>query len=440
MMTILNNPFFILFIFLILVFLGIPISYAMIAVGMIFVLLSGGIGALVIPLNRLASGFSFSLLAIFFFILLGSVMNESKISEYLVYFLRQVIGRFVTQGRTGLITILSSTACGPLTGSATGTTTAVGGIMFPQMKKAGYDPKYSAALLAYSGILGSLIPPSISGLIYANVVGLSIFSVWLAVAGAGLLYILSLVVSNYVFCKRRAYEQRDDSFKKFKEEENLFRAFIKALPVIFIPIGVLGSIYMGIATPTEAGGIGILISFLLGIFYYKTIYSVKQFKKVIYTSASQTAVVMFLVCASFSLSYALTVTGSVKAIARSMLLISNNKYILLLLTEGLLLILGCFLDDVPIMVLLGPIASAILVPVGIHPYHLATIFVFLCLVGLVTPPVGVVLYASSAVSGVPVGNMLKEILVFFIPALVVLVLITFFPQISFFLPKLFGLL
>jgi len=433
-----NSPFLILFFFLILILIGFPIAYSMIITAIGFVLFfGGGIEAIILPFSRLGLGFVPSLLAVIFFIQLGNFMDETKISEYVIDFVRQLTGRFFKYGRTGTITILSCAACGPLTGSAVGTTTAIGTIMIPQMNKRGYDPKYSTILLAYSGILGSLIPPSITGLIYALIVDLSVFTVWMSVCGAGLLYVLTLVIGNYIFSKKRNYDNRDVSKGS---RGDLYKSFIMAVPGLIIAVGVLGSIYSGIATPTEGGVVGIFFTLLLGIFYYKTIYSVKQFIKVLYISTYQTAVVMFLVCASFALSYCLTVTGSIKAIAQTMLLLTSNKYILLLITEGLLLVLGCFLDDVPIMVLLGPIASAILIPIGINPYHLATIFIFVCLVGLVTPPVGVVLYAASAISGISVGDVFKEIIIFFIPAMVVLLLLTFFPEISFFIPKLLGLL
>jgi C4-dicarboxylate transporter DctM subunit len=419
--------------------LGIPIAYSMIIIGILFVIfLGGGIENLIIPFSRMSVGFNFSLLAVFFFITLGNVMNETKISNYLIDFIRELISPIIKSGKTGIITILSCAACGPLTGSANGTTTAVGTVMIPQMKKLNYDPKYSTALLAYSGILGSLIPPSISGLILAVVVGLPVFGVWMSVGGAGLLYILVLSTANYIYCKKKGYEP---SYNKNKISlKILYKTFIKALPALVVPVGVLGSIYGGIATPTEAGAVGVLITLLLGTFYYKTIKSFKQVTGTFLLSARQTAIIMFLVCASFSLSYCLTVTGSVKVIARSMLLLTDNKYLLLLLTEVLLLILGCFLDDAPIIILLSPMAYAILIPAGVHPYHFASIFVFTGLVGLVTPPVGVVLYAASTVSKVPVGNILKEISILFIPALIVLLIITFFPQICFFLPKIFGLM
>ena len=433
-----NSPFLLIFFFLMLILIGIPISYAMIVAAMGFVLFfGGGIEAIIIPFSRLGLGFSFPLLAIFFFVQLGNLLNEAKISDYIIDFVRRLTGRFIKHGRTGAITILSCAACGPLTGSASGTTFAVGGIMIPQMNKLGYDPKYSTSLLAYSGILGSMIPPSISGLIYAIVVNLSVFTVWMSVCGAGLLYTLSLLITNYIISKKRNYESYDVS----KESRgDLYKSLIKALPALIIAVSVLGSIYGGIATPTEAGVVGIFFTLLLGIFYYKTIYSVKQFTKVLYISAYQTAIVMFLVCSSFALSYSLTVTGTIKAIAQTMLMLSSNSYILLLLTSGLLLVLGCFLDDTPIMILLGPIVSAILIPVGVHPYHIATIFVYVCMIGLVTPPVGAVLYGASAVSGINVGNILKELIIFLIPAMVILLLLVFFPEISFFIPKLLGLL
>lgn len=433
------SPFIILGVFLILALLGIPLAYCMIIIGMIFsfIFLGGGIEATIMPFSRLAVGFCFPLIAVFLFILLGIIMNETKISDYLVSFVRQLFGRSSKYGITGIITTISCGACGPLTGSAVGTTTAVGGVMIPQMNKLGYDSKYSTSLLAYSGILGTLIPPSISGLIYAIIVGMPVMTVWIATAGVGIIYLIVLIIVNYIISKKRNYEKYVGSNPA---KGNFYKSFIRVLPALVVPFGVLGSIYGGIASPTEAGAVGVLITLLIGIFYYKTIRSYKQFIKVLYIAAYQTAIVMFLICASFSLSYTLTVTGSIKAISRGMLLLTDNKYLLLLLTEGLLIILGCFLDDTPIMVLLAPIVTSILIPVGIHPVHLAAIFVFVCVVGLVTPPVGTVLYAASAVSGVTIGNMLKEILIFFIPALVIMLLITFFPVIPLFLPKLFGLL
>lgn len=438
-------PFLIFGFFLILIFLGIPVAYSMIVTSLMFVIFMGkGLGSLIVPFSRLGLGFSFSLLAIFFFIELGCLMNETKISDYIVDFIRQLGSLLIKKdksGLTGAITILACTACGPMTGSVAGTTSAVGSVMIPQMNKLNYDPKYSSTLLAYSGILGSLIPPSISGLVYAVVVGLPVLGVWLSVCGVGLLYAFVLLVVNRLISKKNGYETSESATNLVSISKiNLKKSFIKSLPALLIPLSVFGSIYTGIATPTEAGAVGALGTLLLGVLYYKTIRSFKHFTEILYKSSYQTSVIMFLICASFSLSYALTSTGAIKSIVVAMLLITENKYLLFLITQALLLILGCFLDDAPIMILLGPIASSILIPIGIHPYHLSAVFVFVCLVGLVTPPVGTALYVASSVSKVSVNNMVKYIVVFFIPALVVLIIITFFPSISFAIPKLFGLL
>jgi len=425
--------------FLTLLLIGVPIAFSMILMGILFVLFfGGGLETLSIPFARLSSGFSFPLLAVFFYILLGEVMNETKISDCLVGFLKKLTGKIFKVGTSGMIMILGCAATGALTGSAVGTTTAMGGIMIPQMKKLNYDPNYLTVLLSYSGILGTLIPPSISGLVYAIVVNLPVLTVWLTVGGVGILYALALLIGNYVISKKRNYEPSGDVSKEFPV--SLVKSFIIALPALFVPIGVLGSIYGGIATPTEAGLIGVLFTIILGIFYYKSITSIKQVFQALYKSACSTAVIMFLICASFSLSYVLTSTGIVKSMSRSILLITDNKYILLLMVEILILFLGCFLDDGPIMVLLAPIVSAILIPIGIHPFHLAAVFVFTGVLAMVTPPVGIVLYAASAVVGVSFGNVIGGIWRFFLPALVILLIITFFPAIVLFLPKIFGLI
>jgi len=425
--------------FLILIMTGVPIAFSMILMGILFILFfGGGLAALLIPFARLSSGFTFPLLAVFFYILLGTVMNETKISDCLFGFLRKLTGKIFKYGTSGMIMILSCAATGALTGSAVGTTTAVGGIIIPQMKKSNYDHKYLTVLLSYSGILGTLIPPSISGLVYAIVVNLPVFAVWITVGGVGILFILALLIGNYIISKKRNYEPYDDVSEE--SSISLAKSFIITLPALLVPIGVLGSIYRGIATPTEAGVIGILLTIILGIFYYKTITSIKQVLQALYKSACQTAVIMFLICASFSLSYALTSTGIIKLMTRSILLMTDNKYILLLFTELLILFLGCFLDDTPIMILLAPIASLILIPIGIHPFHLAAIFVYCGVLAMVTPPVGIVLYAASAVVGVPFGNVIREVWKFFLPALIILLIITFFPAIVLFLPKILGLI
>jgi C4-dicarboxylate transporter DctM subunit len=425
--------------FLLLILLGIPIAFAMILIGILFIVFFGGPSAtLLIPFNRLAAGFSFPLLAIYFYILLGIVMNETKISDYLVGFFVKLAGRIFKFGVSGMIMTLSCAATGALTGSAVGTTAAVGGILIPKMKKSNYKPEYLVSLLSYSGILGTLIPPSISGLVFAIVINLPVLTVWITVGGVGVLFTLVLLISHYLVSKKNNYEPSETVSKE--SFMSLFKSFLVTLPALLVPVSVLGSIYGGIATATEAGVMGVLMTILLGVFYYKTIISIKQITKAIYESAYQTAIIMFLICASFALSNVLTITGTVKLMARYMLLITDNKYVLLLLVELLILFLGCFLDDGPIMVLLGPIAAAILIPMGIHPFHLAAVFVFSGVLAMVTPPVGIVLYAASAVVDMPFSKAIGEVWKFFPTALIVLLLITFFPAIALFLPKILGLI
>lgn len=418
--------------FLFLVFLGIPIAYAMVATGIFYQLIyGGGTSTLIIPFIQMKKGIKFTLLAVPLFILLGNIMNETKISIHMVNFARTIMPKI--PGRTGLITIFACAATGPLTGSANGTTTSIGTIMIPQMKRVGYNPKYSAALLAYSGILGSLIPPSISGLIYALITGQSVMAVWMATMGAGFLYFIVLSVVNYLLAKNRGFEVSVEKIDKKKE-----RSFniLKTLPAALVPISILGGIYGGVVTATEAGALGAFVVLLLGLFYYKTIHSIKQLLSVLYISSYQTASIMFLVCGSFVLSNIMVSSLATKAIGNALLGLTGNKYIVLLLTELLLIILGCFMDDIPIMILLAPIASIALLPLGFHPLHIAGCFVLVCLIGLVTPPVGQVLYASSTVSGESIDSFLKDIYIFFVPAFISILIVTFIPEITLFFPRL----
>jgi len=426
--------------FLFLVFLGIPIAYSMVATGIFYQLfyVGGGGGDLIIPFIEMKKGVKFTLLAVPLFILLGNIMNETTISVYMVNFARKIMPKI--PGRTGLITIFACAATGPLTGSANGTTTSIGTIMIPQMKRVGYDKKYSAALLAYSGILGSLIPPSISGLIYALITSQSVMAVWMATMGAGLLYFLVLSIMNYILSKRKKFEVSEVKLGNKSDQKMDEFNLIKTLPAALVPISILGGIYGGVVTATEAGALGSFVVLLLGLFYYKTINSIKQLLSVLYLTAFQTASIMFLVCGSFALSNIMVSSLATQSIGHAILSITGNKYIVLLLTELLLILLGCFMDDIPIMILLAPIASVALLPLGFHPLHIASCFVLTCLIGLVTPPVGQVLYASSTVSGESIDSFLFEIYTFFIPAFISILIVTFIPGISLFFPKLLHLI
>jgi len=395
----------------------------------------GGLDTLIIPFIELRKGISFGLLAVFLFVLLGNLMNKAQLSTYLVDFVSSLVPRL--PGKRGAILSAGCAMVGPLTGSANGTAIGVGTIMIPQLQKAGYDSGYSTALLAYSAILGALIPPSISGLVYALVTRQSVLAVWMSIFGAGLLYLVVLLALNFI----RSYWNRYDT-----DEENepvtrraLLSSFIKILPAMLVPLAILGGIYGGVTTATEAGSLGAIVVLILGTFYYRTIRSVDDVVSVLSVSAYQTAIIMFLVCGSFVISNIMVSTGTAKILGHLMLSWTENKFLLLILTQLLILAFGFFMDDVPIMVMLAPISSSILVPAGIDPLHLAGTFVFVALLAMVTPPVGSVLYASATISGQKVTRILGEILLWFIPALIVMLLITFFPQITMFFPQVMGL-
>jgi len=411
----------------------------MIFSGLFYVLFyGGGVNDLIIPFMQLKQGVTFSVLAIYLFVFLGNIMNETAISDYIVAAARKLIPRI--PGSTGMITILSCALMGPLTGSANGTTVSIGAIMIPQMQKHGYNNNYSTALLAYSGILGALIPPSISGIIYALVTRSSVMVVWMSLLGAGLTYLTVLIVAHLFFSRKRGYDVRVIGEEKDKSVKENYKFFIKVLPSIMVPLSIIGGIYGGIVTATEAGALGSFVVILLGLFVYKSIKSYKQIFSSIYISVNQTANIMFIVCSSFILSYIITSASVGMKLGYLAIELVSNKTAVLLLTELFLVILGFFMDDTAIIIILAPIASAILLPIGIHPCHLAGCFVLVGLIGLVTPPVGVVLYAASSVADVKVESFLKEIYLFFIPALISILIVTFIPGITLFFPKLFHLI
>lgn len=428
-----------LFFFLIFISLGFPIAYSMIVSGIFYVIFfGGGISDIIIPFMQLKHGVTFSLLAVYLFVFLGNIMNKTAISDYIVATAHKLTPNI--PGKTGMITILSCALMGPLTGSANGTTVSIGTIMIPQMKKHGYNENYSTALLAYSGILGALIPPSISGIIYALITRSSVMVVWMSLLGAGLTYLLVLVFAHLLFARIRKYDIEEIGEESNKRTKENYKFYIKALPSILVPLSILGGIYGGVVTATEAGALGSFVVILLGLFVYKSIRSHKDIFSSVYISVNQTANIMFLVCGSFVLSYIITSTSVGMHLGYLAVELISNKTAVLLLTELFLVILGFFMDDNAIIIILAPIAAATLLPIGIHPCHLAGCFVLVGLIGLVTPPVGVVLYSASTVADVRVERFLKEIYLFFIPAIISILLVTFIPGITLFFPKLFHLI
>lgn len=367
---------------------------------------------------------SFTLLAIPFFILAGTIMSVGGIARRLVDVAASMIG-FVTGG-LGAVVAISSMFFGALSGSSLATVSAIGSIMVPQMQRKGYDLGYSAALTACAGTIGAVIPPSIPLVIYGSITGTSVGNLFLAGIFPGILIGIGLMIGNYFVCKKRGY---------VGEERVPIRGVLKniwhAKWALLAPFIILGGIYAGIFTPTEAAVIAVVYSTIVSVFIYREI-SLKGLYDAIITTAVVNGITTFLLGISSGFAAYLSMAQIPKELTIWLSGITDNKIVFLLIINVALLIIGCVIDNIPATVILAPMLLPAMIAYGIDPVHFGVFLTINLLIGLVTPPYGCSLFVASAVCNVRMEEMLKNIAVPFSVLIVCLFLVTYIPGISLF--------
>lgn len=376
---------------------------------------------------------SFTLLAVPFFILSGLLMNTGGIAKKLIDFSQVLMGK--VPGSLALTNIAGNALFGSLSGSGIAASAAMGGTLGPLQKEAGYDPEFSAAVNATSAPVGQLIPPTAAFIVFSLASGgVSISALFLAGWIPGLLWSAAVGVVAYIISKKRNYPVSNQkvTFAIF------LRTFIEALPSLALVFIIVGGIVGGIFTATEAAAIAVIYTLFLSTVVYRSI-SFKELKVVLGDAAVMSASIMFLVGASGVMGFVLSFTGIPAALSSAILGVSSNPVFILLLINIILLIVGTFMDMGPATLIFTPILMPIAVSVGMNPIHFGVMMVFNLALGTITPPVGTVLFVSSNVSGVPVEKIMKNAVPFYLAILVVMMLVTFIPAISLWLPSQFGL-
>lgn len=427
------NILVLVFGFAFLLVLGVPISFSIGIATISTMLLSieGG-PALTTVAQRMATGLdSFVLLAIPFFILSGQLMNKGGIARRLIDFARALVGMF--PGGLAFVNILAAMFFGSISGSSVATASAIGGFMVPAMKKQGYDLNYSAAVNLTSATTGLIIPPSNILIVYSLASGgVSIAALFVAGYFPGILIGVSLMVVAGVIAHRKKYPVSE----RVKIQEGIAR-FLKAVPCLFLIVLVIGGIIAGYFTATEASAIAVLYAFILSVLVYREV-KWKDLPKILLDSATTTAIVMLLIGTSMGLSWIISYENIPQNISAGLIALSSSPIVILLLINIFLLIVGIFMDITPAVLIFTPIFLPVVVQLGIDPIHFGIILVFNLCIGLCTPPVGTVLFVGCAIAGTSISNVLKPLLPLFIAMIVALLLVTFIPAISMFLPKLFG--
>ena len=384
--------------------------------------------------QRMAGGLnSFALLAIPLFILSGQLMAHGGIARRLIDFAKAMVG--TVPGGLAFVNVISCTLFGAISGSAVAATSAIGGFMIPEMNKEGYDRDFNAAVTATSATTGLLIPPSNILIIYAVASGgVSIAALFVAGYVPGILVGLGLMAVCAVYAKRHNFPRGQ------RVPFGLaMRKTLSALPSLFLIVLVIGGILGGIFTATEAGAIAVLYAFTLSAFVYKEI-PLSGMKDILLKSAETTAIVMFLIGTSMAMSWILAYENIPAIVANGLVNLSDNPILILLLINIVLLMVGIFMDMTPAVLIFTPIFLPVAVELGMSPLHFGIMMVLNLCIGLCTPPVGSILFVGCAIAKTSIGRIVRPMLPMYAAMFVVLILVTYVPELSEFLPRWFGLI
>jgi tripartite ATP-independent transporter DctM subunit len=423
-----------LFSFLIQLGIGIPISISIGISTLITALTTLPIDIVFFSIaQKMIGGIdSFSLLAVPLFVFAGNVMNNGGIAKKLINFAKVIGGRL--PGALAHANVLGNMLFGSLSGSAVAAAAAIGGTMGPIQEEEGYDPSYAAAVNIASSPTGMLIPPSGVLILYSLVAGgVSISALFVAGYIPGILMGLSCMLVAYVYAKKNNYPVAE----KVTLIEG-FKVFMEAIPSLLLIIIVIGGIVAGIFTATEGAAMAVVYTIFLS-YIYGTL-SIKSLKDIVLKTSVTTGVIMFLVAASSAMSWIMAYTGIPQAISNAILSVSDNQIIILLIMNLTLLIVGTFMDLTPAVLIFTPIFLPIARQLGLHPVHFGILLVFNLCIGITTPPVGSVLFVGCSVAGISIEKVIKPMIPFFAVLIIALLIVTFIPEISLFLPRLFGLL
>ncbi|MCP4179412.1 MAG: TRAP transporter large permease [bacterium] len=419
--------------FFVLMFINVPIAFCL-GIATFFTIVSiGHIPASTIIAQRLASGIdSFALLAIPFFILSGILMGRGGMAKRLIDFARTIMGRF--PGGLGYVNILTCMLFGSISGSATAAVSSVGGFMIPEMNKNGYDKDFNISVTATAATVGLMIPPSNIMIIYALVTqSVSVAAMFMAGILPGILVGICIMIACGFVSTKRGYGSGQKS--SIKEICVAFRGAILSLLLVII---VLGGILSGVFTATEAAGVAVVYAFIIVFFVYREL-SFNELPEILLQCAKTTAIVMILIGMSSAMSWVLSYDYIPQHLSAELLSLSNNKFVILIIINVLLLVVGMFMDMTPAVLVFTPLFLPMAIHLGINPIHFGMIMIVNLCIGLCTPPVGTCLFVGCSVGGSSITKVSKQMPIFILAMIVALILITFIPQISMFIPNLFGL-
>ncbi|MDO5338317.1 MAG: TRAP transporter large permease [Eubacteriales bacterium] len=433
MSTAITSGLIILILLVIMLIAGVPIAVALgiSSVCAILPVMDTSVAVLT-GAQRIFSGISvFSLLAIPFFILAGNIMNKGGIAVRLINLAKLLTGR--TPGALAQTNVIANMLFGAISGSGTAAASAMGSIIGPIEKDEGYDPNFSSAVNIATAPTGLLIPPSNVMITFSLVSGgTSVAALFMAGYIPGFLWGLACMLVIFVIAKKRGYR----STQKFTGKEKV-KIILEALPCLLLILIVIGGIIAGIFTATEGSVVAVVYSLLLSLFGYKSI-KVKDIPKLLKDSAEMTGIIIFLIGVSSIMSWVMAFTNIPTLVSNGLLSISNNKFVILFLINIILLVVGTFMDMTPACLIFTPIFLPVCTALGMSTIHFGIMLIFNLCIGTITPPVGTTLFVGVKVGGVKIETVIPQLLYYFAAIFIVLLLVTYIPAISLWLPGLMG--
>jgi tripartite ATP-independent transporter DctM subunit len=409
--------------------LGIPVAFALGLVGLIIAVSNGIFNPIIIPHIMYSQGIdSFPLLAVPLFILAGAIMEEGGISNRLVEFAQFIVGRI--RGGLAQVSVLTGMFFGGISGSAVADAAAVGSVLIPAMKKRKYDPGFSSALTAAAGAMGPIIPPSIPMVIYAVIANASVAKLFLGGIIPGLLFGFILMGYSYFFAKKNGYPREEVPFTLI----TFWRVFRRAILPLLMPVIIVGGIFTGIFTATESAVVAVIYSLIISFFVYREL-SLKKIPAIFINAAKATASIMYIIAMASFLSWVITSEQIPQQIAQFFFNVSDQPWIIIIMLNIMILLLGCFIDPVSILILMTPIALPIVNHIGMDPVHFGVIITINICIGSLTPPVGTLLFVTSRIGNVHLFEISKAVIPMVILVTALLLLVSLIPETVLYLPR-----
>ncbi len=415
---------------LVLMLLGVPIAYSIGIASLLYVFFLSDMSVLVLAQQTCAGADSLVMVALPFFLLAGEIMNEADITKKLTRFALSLIGPI--RGGLSHVVVVANILVAMVSGAAIANAAAVGSTMVPMMSKKGYPKDFAAAINAAAAIIGPVIPPSVGFIIYASVSGVSVGKLFLAGTVPGLLLAAAMMITCVIIAKVENHPKGEPHTLP-----ELRNSFFEAIPGLFMPFIILGGIFSGVVTPTEAGALAVLYGLLVGLFVYRTL-KFRDLPRIFLVAAKRSTAILFIIASASCFGFLLSREIDAESFVGYFRLFSESASLTMLAIIVLVLILGMFMEGGSIMIILTPFFLPLVKSFGIDPVHFGVVFQIAIMVGLLSPPLGILLFVISGSSDVPVNAIVRRLLPFYVAIIAVLLLVAFVPELSLWLVRLYG--